>query len=404
MPSELSVVMGIAPHGVRERKGDLVRFLHSSDWHLGIKRHYFAPEGQLRYSDDQIERIKTVISIGKEKEADFILIAGDVFDSNHIERAFLRRSLDALKSTVPIIILPGNHDALTPDSVYFSSTFKEFKPENVSVLGIEGDSQKYITDNNIEMYSLFLEKVGVEIVGIPISYSDGIHNVVNIAAKSLPPDYKPRILIGHGQLDILSPNSDLPIAFELMMKCIDEGRFNYLALGDHHSFKDIGKNGTIVYSGAFQATDIRDDEPGNIIFVDLERFNMEKVDISRWRFEEIAFELMSNEDTNRFTDWLKTYDNKERSIVKINLSGSVTVKESIGIDEVIGDEQSMFASLRVDNNLRIISDSNELESLELNGIFLDVYNELKELVSQKDPEVARDAFKLFFRLVASSDN
>ncbi len=87
---------------------DRVRFLHTSDWHLGkgLHGHDLAQAQQIA--------LDAVIDIAIEREVDAFVIAGDVFD-----RAFpsvddvrrLNRALTRIHAAgIPIICTAGNHD------------------------------------------------------------------------------------------------------------------------------------------------------------------------------------------------------------------------------------------------------------------------------------------------------
>ncbi|MFH1743057.1 MAG: metallophosphoesterase, partial [bacterium] len=90
-----------------------LRFLHTSDWQLGMTRHFLAEGAQERYSQARFDAIRTMGRIAKDEECQFMLVCGDVFESNQVDRKTVARALEALKDVpVPVFILPGNHDPL----------------------------------------------------------------------------------------------------------------------------------------------------------------------------------------------------------------------------------------------------------------------------------------------------
>ena len=107
----------------------MVRFLHTADWQLGMRAKMLGEAGELVRST----RIKTVLNLMKEAQkrgVDFIIVAGDVFESNAVDRDLIRRVADILEeaSPTPIYILPGNHDPLPPDSIYKDRLWKSVPP------------------------------------------------------------------------------------------------------------------------------------------------------------------------------------------------------------------------------------------------------------------------------------
>src|SRR5438093_863541 len=112
-----------------------VRFLHSSDWQLGMRRQFLDAGAQERYAQARFDAIRTIGRIADEEQAEFLVVSGDVFESNQVDRRTVARALEALATVpVPAYLLPGNHDPLDPASVFRSSVFLEKKPPHLHVL------------------------------------------------------------------------------------------------------------------------------------------------------------------------------------------------------------------------------------------------------------------------------
>jgi len=131
----------------------VIRFLHTSDWQLGMTRHFLSEGAQERYSQARFDAIRTMGRVTKEEGCGFMLVCGDTFESNQVDRKTVARALEALKEVpVPVFILPGNHDPLNAAAVYRSSTFIDRKPAHVHV--IESVSPVQVAE-------------GVELIGAP---------------------------------------------------------------------------------------------------------------------------------------------------------------------------------------------------------------------------------------------
>jgi DNA repair exonuclease SbcCD nuclease subunit len=101
--------------------------VHSSDLHLG-----------LNHSSDDLHALRSVLGAAGRTAADVLLLAGDVFDHNRVPLEFIDRAARLLgDAPLPVVILPGNHDCLTPNSVYRRGGLAE--PANVHVFGITID-------------------------------------------------------------------------------------------------------------------------------------------------------------------------------------------------------------------------------------------------------------------------
>ena len=112
-----------------------MRFLHTADWHLGMTRRFLSPEAQARFGDDRIQAVRDMAALASAEGCAFVVACGDLFDSNHVDRQVVARALDALSEfTVPVYLLPGNHDPLDAASVYRSRLFTGRAPANLHVI------------------------------------------------------------------------------------------------------------------------------------------------------------------------------------------------------------------------------------------------------------------------------
>ena len=115
-----------------------MRFLHTADWQLGMTRHFLSAgggEAQSRYAAARREAVSGLGALAAEVGAEFVVVAGDVFEDNQLAPRVVSQSLEAMRAIgVPVYLLPGNHDPLDPSSVYTSTLFLAECPPNVTVL------------------------------------------------------------------------------------------------------------------------------------------------------------------------------------------------------------------------------------------------------------------------------
>jgi exonuclease SbcD len=99
-----------------------LRLIHTADVHLDstfAQARLASDLGQaLRLATREV--LKRVLALVRERQADALLIAGDLYDHEYVTPdtgAFVRDALAAL-GDVPVLITPGNHDPCLPDSLY----------------------------------------------------------------------------------------------------------------------------------------------------------------------------------------------------------------------------------------------------------------------------------------------
>lgn len=107
-----------------------VVLIHSSDLHLSAEPIF----GSSR-SSDKLSVLREVLAAAAAARADLVVLAGDTFDHNRQPSQLIDGAAQAMAEFgAPIVILPGNHDPLTPDSVYRG--FDLAAASNVCVLGL----------------------------------------------------------------------------------------------------------------------------------------------------------------------------------------------------------------------------------------------------------------------------
>jgi len=123
---------------------DLV-MVHSSDLHLGDVATTKA------YGGNDTLPLAHVVDAAGRLRADLILLAGDVFEHNRLDDGLLERTVRILGDAGrPVVILPGNHDPATADSVYRRGGMDE--PDNVSILGVTHALAVTFPDLDLEVW------------------------------------------------------------------------------------------------------------------------------------------------------------------------------------------------------------------------------------------------------------
>lgn len=120
-----------------------VVIVHSSDLHLGTDDSF---------SDkDRLAVLPKVLTAASENKADIVVLAGDSFDNHRQPVDLLERAADMLRDYArPVVILPGNHDPLTPDSVYRRGGMGSI--DNVSILGLNVDQAVVFPQFELEIW------------------------------------------------------------------------------------------------------------------------------------------------------------------------------------------------------------------------------------------------------------
>jgi len=375
----------------------MTKFLHTADWQLGMTRHFLSDEAQARFTAARIEAITTVGALAVEEGCSFVVVAGDVFESNQVERQVVVRSLEAMKATpgVTFYLLPGNHDPLDAASVFRSKSFVDNRPDNVVVL---------------ESSEPVLAAEGVEVVGAPWSNKRPLVDLVSSAVADLPRNGTLRVVVGHGSTDSLSPNPTDPALVVLrdLETAIATGTVHYVALGDRHSTTEVGATGRIWYSGAPEPTAYDEIDPGNVLIVDLspDSVSVERHRVGTWRFVRQDFDVTGTEDCQKVEHFLEEISDKARTIVKLSLVGQLSLTDMDRLEAALDHASDLLGALERwerRSDLVALPDDNDFGGLGLSGFAAAALDDLREFGAGTgdDALTARDALGLLYRLAGT---
>src|SRR5207253_6268452 len=109
-----------------------ILLVHSSDLHVDDERI------SAQHNGDGTAGLRAVLATAREFGADIVLLAGDTFDNHMVTAATIDRAGEVLaKAGLPVVILPGNHDPVSADSVYVRGGFAAIP--NLRILGMTHD-------------------------------------------------------------------------------------------------------------------------------------------------------------------------------------------------------------------------------------------------------------------------
>jgi DNA repair exonuclease SbcCD nuclease subunit len=385
-----------------------VRFLHTSDWQLGMTRHFLGGADQATFAQARIDAVVRLATLARDRACAFVVVAGDVFETNQPDRRTIGRALDALRTfDVPVYLLPGNHDPYDPGSVYRSAAWATGCPAQVEVLTDDGPR---------------CPVQGVEVVGAPWTSKRPVADLVADTCAALPADGSVRVVVGHGPADLVSGDFGQPGTVQVgaLEAAIAAGRVSYVALGDRHSTLSVGDSGRIWYSGAPEPTSYREQDAGNALLVDLAPVvaagsrpasvtagpTVERVAVGRWRFHEVCAEVEDDHDLTRLFAALDELPDKARAIVKVRVAGTLSLGQAARLEEGLEAREHVLGALEHPErhvDVTVVPAPDEVATLPLTGYAASARDRLLTRARGGDDEQARtaaDALGLLVRLTA----
>ncbi|HCG56629.1 MULTISPECIES: metallophosphoesterase [Brevibacterium] len=375
-----------------------MRFVATGDWQLGMTAHYLSAEARPRFHRARLDAVKRIGEIAAEQSCEFVVVCGDVFESNQLDRAIISRTFEALAAfTVPVVLLPGNHDPLDAASIYDSPAFTSRQPDHVHVL------------RSSEPFGPIPD---VEIVGAPWFSKRPQGDLVAQATQSLA-EVAPgtvRIIAGHGAVSTLDPDREslATIDTESLKAVLRENRAQFIALGDRHATYSVDEN--IWYPGAPEVTSRREDDPGNVLLVDIDpqthASSVEKVHIGRWSYLVVEEDMNSGEDVSRLEQRLTDIPNKDSTAVWLILRGTLSTAAKSRLDEVLDHATDLFALVSLwerHTDIAVVAADEDFAGLGLSGYMQETLDELAAAAAGEDSSAtaAQDALGLLYRFARS---
>ena len=297
----------------------LVKFIQTSDWQIGMKAGGLGNAGFL-IREERIRSISNIFEIAKENEVDFMLICGDVFEHNHISREDVSKVVTIFNSypDIPLYLLPGNHDALGPDSVYDRdifrrisnlTIFKKCEPLNINSVTFHPFPHEPYYQKNVQTKNLQCVK---ELEGIHIG-------------------------VAHGSLIGAVYVSDEDLDYPIDPACIEESGIDYLALGHWHSqrqFKDESGIIRIAYSGTHEQTKYDEDSAGHCLLVEIEgkgaKPKIEPIMCGKLIWKSLDFELRDVASISELSVQLDSV--KDCDMLKLTLIGEIPIEDRVELE------------------------------------------------------------------------
>ena len=365
----------------------MIRLLHTADWQIGKPFGGFEVEQQVRLREERFAAVGRIAALATEQGCDAVLVAGDAFDDNTVTDKEINRTLEAMRAYAgPWVMLPGNHDAAIPVSVWTRL------PRLAERLGM---TDLVVVADRPE--PILLCDGRLAILPAPLTRRhEGADLTLWFDEAETRPDVV-RVGLAHGAVANRLPEaaeSGNPIADDRAARA----RLDYLALGDWHGFVEIAEK--TVYAGTPESDRYPANQPGHVAIVELDAAGaaprVERVKIGRYDWRSVAVRLDGS--IAELEEVLSGLLRPGETLLKVTLSGSLSLRDRVALDELLEDWRARLFDLAiVDADLFDEPDIEDLDAIDLSGFVRIAVNRLREKAADPaDPE--RQAAALALRM------
>ncbi len=319
----------------------MIKFVHTGDIHLGLqfnKVSFHREKAEMRRRE-LWSTFEKIVNYSKDIKADFLLIAGDLFEYDYFTLGDIKRVRDILMTAedVNILIAAGNHDMLSSKSLY---NRVEWSP-NVTIFDNKLEKKEFSNLNTI-IYGYSWDKVEIR---------------DNYLFKDFPQEDNGmnKILLIHG--DINKESKYLPLILE-DLNALD---MDYVALG--HIHKPTIYNERIAYCGTPEPLDFGELGERGIIQGTIEdgKTNIEFIPFSKRNFYQVDIDIDGSMGYLDIINKVKSINigNPSKDFYRIYLKGHM--ENDINLANLCKDIEDFFYHVEIFNET--IPDYN-LDTLE----------------------------------------
>ena len=335
----------------------MLKIIHGADFHLDSPFSGLSPDQAAQRRGEQRELLDALARLAAEKQADLVLLSGDLLDGDRVYRETaqaLARALEAVPC--PVFISPGNHDFYSPRSVYATLDW----PDNVHIF------------RSSELERADLPQLNCVIYGRAFTESRRVESP--LAGFHAEDEGKISLMCVHGDT---APNSPYgPISPpEIAASGLD-----YLALGHIHQCSGLQREGNTfwAYPGCPEGRGFDELGEKGVLYLEVEKDTVtaQFIPLGQRRYEILTVDI-SGADSPMSAVLAALPPDTGRDIYRLILTGEGAAPDLRALEQALAPR---FYGLTLEDRTRLPQDLwQRREEDTLTGLFLQtMYDKCRE--------------------------
>ena len=372
----------------------MTRFIHTADWQIGKPYRSISDEQKrFRLQQERLNAIGRIRDVARMQSAEFVLVAGDLFDSPAPATTAVLEVLEAIgEMEVPVVVIPGNHDHGALGTVWHRDDFQRHQRQMAPNLQLLLETKP-------------MELGQVVLLPCPLLRNQDSQDPTlwlrSLDWTALPAD-KPRILLAHGGVHgfgardyAMDEEAQAGSNNLIDLDALPSDQIDYVALGDWHNLKQVTSKAWYCGTPEPDRFDQGDNnQRGQVLQVEVSRGalpQVQSVPTGRIHWHNIRFRFNSDADLDRFEREVEelTTGRVARDLLRVEVSGSLSLAGHRRYDQLVSDLENRLLRLRLKGECQQAPEADELEALTARA---------------EDPLIARVASQLERRLANASNH
>lgn len=335
----------------------MLKIIHGADFHLDSPFSGLSPDQAAQRRGEQRELLDALARLAAEKQADLVLLSGDLLDGERVYRETaqaLARALGAVPC--PVFISPGNHDFYSPRSVYATLDW----PDNVHIF------------RSSDLERVDLPQLNCAVYGRAFTESHQAESP--LAGFRAEDEGKINLMCVHGDA---APNSPYgPVA----PMDISASGLDYLALGHIHQCSSLQREGNTfwAYPGCPEGRGFDELGEKGVLYLEVEKDTVtaQFIPLGQRRYEILTVDI-SEADSPMSAILAALPPDTGRDIYRLILTGEGAAPDLRALEQTLAPR---FYGLTLEDRTRLPQDLwQRREEDTLTGLFLQtMYDKCRE--------------------------
>ena len=364
--------------------------MHTADLHIGLKFNSIKSQTvRDQLIQERFDALERMIHAANQKECDFLVIAGDLFDKTDVPQKHIDKTIKLLQTFhQDVLVLPGNHDFITDQSKLWDYFNDKTQGSNIKIFFTQ------------EKYTVEKENMNIHFYACPCPSKHSSEHVIGWVAEIEKNQRDIHIGIAHGNVGGLGLDGEGKY-FNMSEAELNNAGVDTWLLGHVHvpyPSSDYAGKPFCFMPGTHTPEHINRKFKGHawcISFDDAKKISFEQIRTGKFSFFRTEKSLNNLSDVQLILAEMNEMENKHEMIVEYKLSGSLSVEDIELLNQGVDQIKNEFLELTVNPFLTTKIDMNMIRNEIPEGTFAyKLFNEI-DASADEDKELEMDiAYKL----------